>query len=106
LRGLPLKVTRANLEQMIVELRKSGARVVLAGITLPPNYGPDYIKPFEQIYKDLAAKYKLPFIPFFLEGVAFPGSKLMQSDGLHATVEGNARVAETVYRTLRPLLRP
>jgi acyl-CoA thioesterase-1 len=103
LRGLPLTTTRANLEQMIVELRKSGARVVLAGITLPPNYGPDYIREFEKIYKDLAAKYKLPFIPFLLEGVVgVPG--MMQPDGIHATVKGNEVVARLVMRTLKPLL--
>ena len=103
LRGLPLTSTRANLEQMIVELRKSGARVVLAGITLPPNYGPDYIREFEKIYKDLAAKYKLPFIPFLLEGVVgVPG--MMQPDGIHATVKGNEVVARLVLRTLKPLL--
>jgi len=103
LRGLPLASTRANLEQMIVELRKSGARVVLAGITLPPNYGPDYIQSFESIYKDLAAKYKLPLIPFLLQGVVgVPG--MMQADGIHATVKGNEVVAKLVMRTLKPLL--
>src|ERR1700726_2693353 len=54
LRGLPLKVTRQNLETMIVAFQQAGAKVVLAGMTLPPNYGPDYIKGFEKIYKDLA----------------------------------------------------
>jgi acyl-CoA thioesterase-1 len=103
LRGLPLASTRANLEQMIIDLRKSGARVVLAGITLPPNYGPDYIREFEKIYKDLAAKYKLPFVPFLLEGVVgVPG--MMQPDGIHATVKGNEVVARLVMRTLKPLL--
>ena len=103
LRGLPLASTRANLEQMIIELQKSGARVVMAGITLPPNYGPDYIREFEKIYKDLAAAYKLPFIPFLLEGVVgVPG--MMQPDGIHATVKGNEVVAKLVMRTLKPLL--
>lgn len=103
LRGLPLASTRANLEQMITDLRKSGARVVLAGITLPPNYGPDYIQEFEKIYKDFASKYKLPFIPFLLEGVVgVPG--MMQPDGIHATVKGNEVVAKLVLRTLKPLL--
>jgi len=103
LRGTPLSATRANLEQMIVELRRSGAQVVLAGITLPPNYGPDYIQSFESIYKDLGAKYKLPLIPFLLEGVVgVPG--MMQADGIHATVKGNQVVANLVMRTLKPLL--
>src|SRR5436190_8097202 len=103
LRGTPLSATRANLEQIIVVLRKSGARVVLAGITLPPNYGPDYIQSFESIYKELAAKYKLPLIPFLLEGaVGVPG--MMQPDGIHATVKGNEVVANLVMQTLNPLL--
>jgi acyl-CoA thioesterase-1 len=103
LRGTPLSATRANLEQIIVDLRKSGARIVLAGITLPPNYGPDYIQSFENIYKDLSARYKLPLIPFLLQGVVgVPG--MMQADGIHATVKGNEVVAALVMRTLKPLL--
>ena len=103
LRGLPLASTRANLDQMIVKLRQSGARIVLAGITLPPNYGPDYIKQFENIYKDLAAKYKLPFIPFLLQGVAGVQG-MMQGDGIHPTRKGNEVVAKLVLRSLKPLL--
>jgi acyl-CoA thioesterase-1 len=103
LRGLPLASTRANLEQIIVALQKSGVRVLLAGITLPPNYGADYIGRFESIYKDLAAKYKLPLIPFLLQGVAgVPG--MMQGDGIHATRQGNETVAKLVMRSLKPLL--
>ena len=103
LRGTPLSSTRANLEQIVLELRKSGARIVLAGITLPPNYGPDYIRSFEKIYTDLSAKYKLPLIPFLLQGaVGVPG--MMQPDGIHATVKGNEVVANLVMRTLKPLL--
>jgi acyl-CoA thioesterase I len=103
LRGLPLASTRANLEQIIGELKTGSARIVLAGITLPPNYGPDYIRGFEQIYKDLAARHDLPFIPFLLEGVAT--RQYMQSDGIHPTAEGNRRVAALVMKTLEPLLK-
>jgi acyl-CoA thioesterase-1 len=103
LRGTPLSATRANLDQIIVALGKSGTRIVLAGITLPPNYGPDYIRSFEKIYTDLAAKYKLPLIPFLLQGaVGVPG--MMQADDIHATVKGNEVVANLVMRTLKPLL--
>ncbi len=104
LRGMPLTSTRANLEQMILELQKSGAKVVLAGMTLPPNYGPDYIHNFEQIYVDLAKKFKLVRIPFLLEGVVLSGPGLMQQDGMHATAKGNEKVAATVYKYVAPLL--
>jgi acyl-CoA thioesterase I len=104
LRGLPLSATRANLEEMIGAFQKAGARVLLAGITLPRNYGPDYIKAFEQIYAGLAAKFKLPLIPFLLESVA-ANPALMQRDRLHPTAEGNRRVAATVFKYLQPLLK-
>lgn len=104
LRGLPLEITRSNLEQMIQIFVRGGARVVLAGMTLPRNYGPDYIRNFEQIYRDLSKQYEVRLIPFLLEGVAMqPG--LMQRDGIHPTAEGNRRVAEIVLRALEPLLR-
>jgi acyl-CoA thioesterase I len=104
LRGLPITSTRANLEQIIQALKTAGSDVLLAGMTLPPNYGPDYIKSFEQIYVQLAAKYKLTRIPFLLEDVAIHPD-LMQRDGIHPTAEGNEIVAKTVMRYLKPLLR-
>jgi acyl-CoA thioesterase-1 len=104
LRGLPLETTRSNLDQMIAQLQKGGAKVVLAGMTLPPNYGPDYIHPFEKIYVDLAAKYKIPRIRFLLEGVG-GNPALMQRDGLHATAEGNVIVARNVLKTVEPVLK-
>lgn len=104
LRGLPLSATRANLEEMVGAFQKAGAKVLLAGITLPRNYGPDYIKAFDQIYAGLAAKFKVPLIPFLLEGVA-TNPALMQRDRLHPTAEGNRRVAATVFKYLQPLLK-
>jgi acyl-CoA thioesterase-1 len=89
---------------MVSTLQKAGVTVVLAGMTLPPNYGPDYIKSFERIYVDLKAKYKVAEIPFLLEGVATNPS-LMQRDRLHPTGKGNELVAETVLRYLKPLLK-
>jgi acyl-CoA thioesterase I len=103
LRGLPLETTRTNLEQIILRLQAAGSKVLLAGMTLPPNYGGDYVARFGQIYVDLATKYKLPRIPFLLSDVALrPG--LMQQDGIHPTAQGNAIVAQTVMRYLKPLL--
>jgi acyl-CoA thioesterase-1 len=90
---------------MVMTLQSAGVKVILAGMTLPPNYGPDYIRTFEQLYRDLAAKYKVTRIPFLLERVATVATRnLMQRDGLHPTGPGNAIVAETVMRYLKPLL--
>lgn len=104
LRGLPLKSTQANLEQMIVAFQKAGARVVLAGMTLPPNYGEDYITGFQDIYKDLAAEHKLTFIPFLLSDIVTKDMHYLQKDGIHPTAAGAAIVATTVMRTVKPLL--
>jgi len=103
LRGLPIDTTRANLDQLVRALRDAGSAVVLAGMTLPPNYGQDYIQPFQKIYLDLAAKYKITRIPFLLEDVA-THPNLMQRDGIHPTAEGNEIVAKTVMRYLKALL--
>lgn len=104
LRGLRLEETKANLEQMIQHIQRSGAKIVLAGMTLPPNYGKDYIDGFERIYPELAKRYHLPLIPFFLEGVA--GSReLNQADGIHPTAAGYERVVDGVVQKLRPLLK-
>ena len=104
LRGIPVDRMRDNLEQMIAALQKAGARVALAGMTLPPNYGPDYIRSFETTYRDLAKRYGLTIIPFLLQGVAGNRS-LMQQDGLHPTAEGNRLVARNVLTAVEPLLR-
>jgi acyl-CoA thioesterase-1 len=106
LRGLPLLMTRENLEQMIVAFQRGGARVVLAGMTLPPNYGPDYINSFRKIYTDLAAQYKLTLIPFLLSDIATGDMRYFQRDGIHPTAEGAQIVSGTVLRTLKPLLGP
>jgi acyl-CoA thioesterase-1 len=103
LRGLPVATTRSNLEQIIDALKPSGTEIVLAGMTLPPNYGPDYIRKFQSIYTDLAAREKVTLIPFLLAGVAGT-TRYMQQDGLHPTAEGNRLVAATVMKYLEPLL--
>ncbi len=105
LRGMPVAGSTANLEQMVVALQKAGAKVILAGITLPRNYGAEYIHSFEQMYVDLAKKFNLVRIPFLLEGVAMAGPGLMQQDGIHATNAGNEKVAATVFRYMKPLLK-
>ena len=103
LRGLPVKTTTENFEKMIEQFQAAGVKVILAGITLPRNYGMDYIHEFDDMYKALAEKYKVPFIPFLLEGAAMvPG--MMQQDGIHATGKGNRVVALTVLRKVEPML--
>jgi acyl-CoA thioesterase I len=104
LRGLPIASTRENLDRMVSTLLNSGAKVVLGGITLPPNYGPDYIRQFNQTYALLAAKYHVPMLPFLLENVyGMEGG--MQSDGIHATDQGNAQVAKNLFPLIAPLLK-
>ncbi len=104
LRGLPLKQTRENLDYMAAEFTKAGAKLLIAGITLPPNYGRDYIQDFERIFSDTARKYRAPRIPFLLETtIAVPGA--MQSDGIHPTAKGNELVAQYVFQFLEPLLK-
>jgi len=104
LRGLPIADTRANLDKIVATLKDSGAKVVLAGITLPPDYGPDYIKSFNQTYTLLAAKYHLRMLPFLLKDVyGVPG--MMQGDRTHATAKGNEIVARNVMPLVLPLLR-
>ena len=103
LRGLPVSTTRSNLAQMIEGVQKAGAKVLLAGMTLPRNYGPEYIASFEKVYVDLAGQYKIPRIPFLLEGVGGV-PKLMQHDGIHPTSQGNATVAANVFHYLEPML--
>ena len=89
-------------------LQAAHIRTILAGMSLPPNYGAQYIHEFERMYRDLAAKYKLPFIPFLLEDIRQNLAKtpgLMGPDGIHPTPAGNRLVARTVFRTLAPLLK-
>ena len=104
LRGLNLKDTRENLSLIIQRFQAAGAKVVLAGMKLPPNYGPAYTGSFQGVYVDLAKHYDIPLIPFFLEGVATK-TDLNQADGIHPTGPGYAVVVDTLWPTLLPLLQ-
>jgi len=104
LRGLRIEDTRANLDEIVGTLRKAGTKVALAGITLPPDYGEDYIKQFNETYSVLAQKYHVPMLPFLLKDVyGVPG--LMQRDNTHATAKGNVIVAKNVVPLVMPLLK-
>ncbi len=104
LRGVPLDETRRNLARIIERAQGAGARVVLAGMKLPTNYGPAYRAGFEAIYTDLARRFRLPFVPFLLEGVGGV-ARLNQADGIHPTAEGQAVVADVVWPVLEPVVR-
>jgi acyl-CoA thioesterase-1 len=104
LRGIPVEETKKNLGQMIEQLRAAKIPVVLAGITLPPNYGPDYVKPFTAMYPELAKKYRLRFLPFLLIHV-YDKPNLMQPDGIHPSERGNKIVAQDVFELIRPMLK-
>jgi acyl-CoA thioesterase-1 len=104
LRGLPVTAARKNMAEMIDALKKAHAQILLAGMTLPRNYGPEYIHSFEQMYVELAQQENLPRIPFLLDGVG-GHPDLTQPDGIHPTAEGAQIVAHTVMKYLDPLLR-
>lgn len=104
LRGLKIEDTKANLEEIIRQLEQAQVTVVLAGMKMPPNYGADYTGRFEAMYRDLAKRYRLPLIPFFLEGVA-ASAALNQADGIHPTAEGYRLIVDSVMRTIRPRLQ-
>ncbi|MBI3132676.1 MAG: arylesterase [Acidobacteria bacterium] len=104
LRGLPLKETEANLRAILRRGRQEGSRLVLVGMQMPENLGPDYRKSFAALYPRLAKEEGARLIPFLLEGVALDPS-LNQADGIHPNEAGARKVAETVWRGLEPMLR-
>lgn len=104
LRGVPVEAIRQNLDQMIGQLKQAKIPIVLLGITLPPNYGVDYVKDFTGMYPALAKKYNLRFLPFLLLHV-YQHSELMQPDGVHPSGPGNRIVAQDVFSLIEPLLR-
>jgi acyl-CoA thioesterase I len=104
LRGIGAKTMRQNLLQMVKLSKDAGARVLLLGVRLPANYGPDFVNAFHQVYYDVAEAASVPLVPFFLEGVALDRS-LMQGDGIHPNDDGQPRLLENVWRRLEPILR-
>ena len=103
LRGLPVKDTQANLRAMIQAAQIAGAKVLLLGIHIPPNYGPQYTQAFDAMYTSLAAEMRVPLLPFLLEGIAM-NTRYMQADGLHPNAAGQPRVLANVWPRLKPLL--
>jgi len=105
LRGLPLEETQKNLQAIIdkVKTKYPAAKIVVAGMMVPPNMGPSYTDKFKKIFPDLAKKNNATLIPFLLQGVA-GDEKLNQADGIHPTAAGHKILAENVYKTIMPLL--
>jgi acyl-CoA thioesterase-1 len=104
LRGLSLDAMRANLEAMVRSSRKSGARVLLVGMRLPPNFGPEYAEKFQNVYRDIAARERIPSVPFLLQGFA-EKPEFFQPDGIHPALPAQALALENVWKGLAPLLK-
>lgn len=102
LRGFPPEVMRANLERMIDLSRESGARVLLLGMHLPANYGP-YAETFHQVFVDIAREREVPFVPFFLDGVAMDPA-MMLDDGIHPNGAAQERMLDNVWPALERVL--
>ncbi len=104
LRGVPLTATRQNLDTVVGSLVAAHIKVLIAGITLPPNYGPDYIRQFNAIFPALARKHHTALVPMIYKDlVHVPGT--IQGDGIHPTAKGSRIIAKTLLPALRPLLK-
>ena len=104
LRGIPVSQAQRNLDLIVKSIKASGAKVAMAGITLPPQYGGEYIRSFNAMFPAIATKYHVPLLPFVLQDVyGVPGD--IQEDGVHATAQGNRQVAVNVEHLVQPLLK-
>jgi acyl-CoA thioesterase-1 len=104
LRGLPVAEMKRNLSAMIGQSRKAGARVVLVGIQIPPNYGPDYTQKFDAVFRELAKQHGTALVPFLMQDFA-DKPDLFQPDRIHPTEAAQPLMLERVWKALRPLLR-
>jgi len=104
LRGLPLATLQSNLEEMVSLSQRAGAKVLLAGIQIPPNYGPRYTEPFYALFGDIAESEQLPFVPFLLDGIP-QQPELMQNDGIHPRAEAQHMILDNVWPVLAPMLQ-
>ena len=103
LRGIDPDITRENMTSMVQQSQAIGARVLLAGIKLPPNYGSAYLEQFESIYADLANEFDTLLVPFFMDGVAFRPD-LLQADTIHPNEAGQPVLLDNVWKVLEPAL--
>jgi acyl-CoA thioesterase-1 len=105
LRGNPLEETRRNLIAIVEAGRKAGAKVVVAGMRIPPNYGPVYSRRFEGLFAEVARQQNVSLVPFLLQGFA-EDRKMFQADGMHPVATAQPLILDNVYHRLRPLLSP
>ena len=104
LRGLPMNDTQRNLDLVLTRLEDAHIKVLLAGITLPPNYGPDYIQSFQQLFRTLAARHHVAFVPMIYKDLIHV-SGTIQADGIHPTAKGSEILAKTLLPALTPMLK-
>ncbi len=104
LRGLPLKQVRGNFEYLIETSQAAQAKVVLVGMRMPPNYGAEYANSFHALYGELAKKYDVPLVDFFLDGVALDDS-LMQADGIHPNATAQPKLLDNLWPALSKVLK-
>ena len=104
LRGLPLSVMKDNLGQMIEQSKRSGAKVLLIGMKIPPNYGSRYSQSFTQKYQQLSQEFKVPLVSFMLQGME-SRPELIQDDGLHPNVQGQPMILENIWPQLKLILK-
>jgi acyl-CoA thioesterase I len=104
LRGLPVRQVRDNFQSMIAQSRAAGASVVLVGMRMPPNYGPDYTDQFHALYRELAQEHAAPLVDFFLDGVALDDN-LMQADGIHPTSAAQPKLLDNLWPALQQVLK-
>jgi acyl-CoA thioesterase-1 len=105
LRGNSLDEIRRNLIAIVEACRKAGAKVVIAGMRIPPNYGRVYTRRFEGLFAEVARQQNVSLVPFMLQGFA-DDRKMFQADGIHPAAGAQSRILDNVYRRLRPLLLP
>lgn len=103
LRGLPVEAMQQNLSKMLTLAKQNNIQVLLVGMRIPPNYGPQYTQAFHQTFIDLAQQFKIKLVPFLLENVAGKPA-LNQDDGIHPTAEAQPIILETVWNTLQTML--
>ena len=103
LRGLSLVAMKDNLAAMIASAQQAGAKILLIGVQLPPNYGPRYTQRFQAVYQELAREHDLALLPSLVDGIG-TDSELMQADGIHPNASAQPLIRDRIWKELQPLL--